>query len=215
MSGKAPIALGLVSGQRDKWLSQGKVRVGRDSFPTGLCPGRAWHLLPPHLPELQMAAYTSFRPPHLLPARTPASGPASTSGPRIYFRPGPRSLREGGECIAKKDALVHPSSLGFADPTCFGARYYWPRAPAGPFGNVVYWGLLSGDGAGIGAGVRPPADLRGRSLEYPGWCSFRQGRHPLIPLSVGARLGPGTRDPLVQSLQLDRHCLQQQNTKKP
>ena len=74
MSGKAPIALGLVSGQRDKWLSQGKVRVGRDSFPTGLCPGRAWHLLPPHLPELQMAAYTSFRPPHLLPAPTPASG---------------------------------------------------------------------------------------------------------------------------------------------
>ena len=91
-------------------------------------------------PTHAFGPHTCFRPPHLLPvphlllaprllpAPASTSGPPSASGSRVYFRLGPRSLREAGDCIAKKDALVHHSSLGFADLMCFGARYYGPRS---------------------------------------------------------------------------------------
>lgn len=115
---KLPLPWGLVSGPRDKLLSQGKVWVRRVNLPATLCSsGRAWNPLQPHLPEFRWVPCISF---------------------------GPLAVVEGRECVVKKDLEYH-SSFGFADPTCFGARFHRPRAPVGTFVKVMYRGLLSGE----------------------------------------------------------------------
>lgn len=192
-----------------------KFEFGETAFQHAFAQVELWHLLPPHLPELQMAAYTCFRPLHLLQA------PALTSRSPIYFRPprlapaGAKEPQGGGDCIEKKDALVHHSSLGFADSRVLGARYYDPE-PSGSFQELGVLGAAPFRRRGRNQSWSLASSSSRKISGLPGVVFLQARALILSSLSVRARLGPGTRDPLVRGLQLDRHRLQQQqNTKKP
>ena len=160
-----------------------------------------------------MAAYTCFRPPHLLEA------PASTSCPHLLLAPASTSGWGQGASGREETVLrrrtpwctTHP--LDLLTSRVLGPGTMDPE----PSGSFCELGVL---GTALRRRGRNQSwSLASSSSREDLWIT--RGGVPsgkgavLSSLSVRTRLGPGTRDPLVQGLQLDRHRLQQQNTKKP
>lgn len=119
-----------------------------------------------------MAAYTNFRPPHLLPAPTPASGPGAEE---------PQGRSGEGRVLRRRTRwrTLHP--LGLLTPRVLGPGTIAPepqRCEHGVLGAAL---RRQGQESELESGLRQISE-GGLWSASPGWSSFRQGHRPLTAL---------------------------------